>query len=91
MPKKEPPILVAVAGIFVLLSIYGFFWMNWKMVTHSYEYFTELDVNSVSGAGIALGSILLALFMLYYVFYPEGQLARDAVSQRGAGRVTKTE
>ena len=87
-PRKDPPILVVAIGIFVLLSVYGFFWMLWKWSLHSYEFFAELDVASPVGAAIALASAAFVALTLYYMFYPEGQLARDAVAQRGAGRVT---
>ena len=87
-PKRDPPIVVAIIGIFVVLSIYGFFWALWNMGYSSYEFFSELDVTSPSGAVIALLSAFLVVATLYYVLFPEGQLARDAVAQRGAGRAT---
>ena len=87
-PKKDPPILVVIVGIFILLAIYGFFWALWKMGLHSYEFFSDVDVTSPPGAAIVLFSASLLVFVLYYSFYPEGQLARDAVQGRGAGRAT---
>ena len=81
-------LVVAIIGIFVVLSIYGFFWALWNMGYSSYEFFSELDVTSPSGAVIALLSAFLVVATLYYVLFPEGQLARDAVAQRGAGRAT---
>ena len=87
-PRKDPLILVIFVGIFVLLSTYGFFWSLWKMGLHSYEFFTELDVKTPSGAAITLGSAGLFIAFCYYSFYPEGQLARDAIADRGAGRMT---
>ena len=87
-PKKDPPVVVVAIGVFVLLSIYGFCWAIWKMVKHNYEFFSEVDVTSPAGAVTASGSAALAAIVLYYVFYPEGQLARDAVQDRGAGRNT---
>ena len=87
-PRPDHPVLVVFVGIFVLLSIYGFFWMCWKMGLHSYEFFSELDVRSPYGAATTAGGALFFTVALYFCFYPEGQLASDAVAQRGDGRVT---
>ena len=87
-PRREPAALVVVAGIFVILSCIGFVWGCWTMVTRSYEFFAELDVHSNAGMTIAISSAIFAVLALYYTFYPEGQLARDAVAQRGEGRKT---
>ena len=87
-PKPDHPVLVAFVGIFVLMSIYGFFWMCWTMAMRSYEFYAEIDVRTPSGAVTTVGSALFGAVVLYYVFYPEGQLAKDAVAQRGAGRKT---
>ena len=87
-PRKDPLIVVVLIGIFVLVSVYGFFWTLWKMSLHSYEFFAELDVASPVGAATALASAAFLALALYFIFYPEGQLARDAAAQRGAGRVT---
>ena len=87
-PRKEHPALVIAAAVFVVLSTAGFLWMCWLMVKNSYEFFGEVDVATPSGAGIAGSSALLAAATLYYILYPEGQLARDAVQDYGHGRVT---
>jgi len=81
-PKREPAVLVAFGGFFVVLSVIGFFWMCWKMTLHSYEFFLEQDVGSRSGQAIIGGCALLLITTLYYVFYPEGQNASDAVALR---------
>ena len=76
--------LVAVGGFFVVMSIWGFFWMCWKLAKHNYEFFTALDISSPSGAAVACGSALSALAALYYIFYPEGQLACVVQSRSGS-------
>lgn len=81
--KKEPLALVVVAGIFVLLSIIGFSWGNYTMATRSYQFLAELDYHSYSGVATAGGCAALAAITLYYMNYPEGQLASDAVAMRG--------
>ena len=82
--KKEPLALVVVAGIFVLLSIIGFVWANATMATRSAQFLAELDYRSATGATTAGGCAVLAAITLYYINYPEGQLASDAVAMRGA-------
>lgn len=88
-PRKDPPALVVAVGIFILLSVYGFFWSLWKMGFHSYEFFTELDVRSPTGMAWVISTAVFVGYFYYYCFFPEGQLARDAVAQRGGGRVTQ--
>ena len=69
-----------VAGIFVLLALWGFGWMNYTIVASSAAFFKELDTTSTSGAAIAVGSAALMAYVLYMINYPEGQLARDAAA-----------
>lgn len=80
MVRKTPPIVVAITGIFVLLSIYGFYWMNKQMVTNSYQFLADLDYSTLSGKAIAASCAALFMYFLYMINYPEGQLARDAAS-----------
>ena len=90
-PRRDPPALIVAFGTFVLITTYGFFWMLWTMGSRSYGFFAEVDIASPGGALVAVGGAALAATTLYYVLYPEGQLARDADADRGAGRVTKRE
>ena len=70
----------AVAGVFVVLSVWGFVWMNKTIVENSYAFLRELDLTSLSGAGIAASCAALFVYVMYMINYPEGQLARDAAS-----------
>ncbi len=73
-------IATAVAGVFVVLSVWGFYWMNKTIVVNSYAFLSELDLTSLSGAAIAASCAALFVYILYMINYPEGQLARDAAS-----------
>ena len=80
---KEHPALVVAALIFVVLSIVGFFWANWLMISRSYETLSTLDLKSPMGAATLAGCVALAGAFFYYIFYPEGQTAAEGVASRG--------
>ena len=80
---KEHPALVVAAFVFVVLSIAGFTWANWLMVTRSYETLSSLDLKTPTGAATMAGCAALAAAFLYYIFYPEGQTAAEGVAARG--------
>ena len=77
-PRKDPPILVVIVGVFVVVSIIGFIWMNKLIVKNSFSFLSGLDLATVSGGATAAGFAAFVLIALYYINYPEGQLARDA-------------
>ena len=68
-------------GVFVVLSIWGFFWMNKVIVMNSGSYLSELSpFGSAMDAGIAAVCASLFVYIMYMINYPEGQLAKDAAA-----------
>ena len=75
-------IIVVATGIFVLLSVVGFIWANKLILENSFVYLSQLDVSSMSGAVTAAVSAAVVLTLLYFINYPEGQLARDVAAEQ---------
>ena len=74
------PALVIATGIFVLLSVIGFFWMNKLIAQNSYSYLASLDYSNTWNIATASGCVALFAYIVYMINYPEGELARDAAA-----------
>ena len=74
------PALVIATGIFVLLSVVGFFWANKLIAQNSVAFLAALDYSSIWGFATASGCVALFAYFLYMINYPEGELARDAAA-----------
>lgn len=72
--------LVIATGIFVLLSVIGFFWMNKLIAQNSYSYLASLDYSNMWNIATASGCVALFAYIVYMINYPEGELARDAAA-----------
>ena len=82
--------IVALTGFLVVLSVVGFAWMNKIIAQNSVNYFSQLDLSSMTGAATAAGAATLVAVVLYYINYPEGQLARDASAGFAPPKIKKT-
>ena len=81
MVNANHPGVVGVTGVFVVLSICGFFWMNKVIVMNSVSYLSELNpFGSTMDAGTTAVCAGLFFYILYIINYPEGQLAKDAAA-----------
>lgn len=83
------PALTAVTATFAVSSTVGFFWVLYKMATHSTDYLAALDLTTTGGAATLGGWACLCAVLLYLVFYPEGERAADASALYGAGKVSE--
>lgn len=83
MARKDPLALVIFGGVFVVLSVIGFVWANKLMAASSWEYLSSLDLKTIEGGATLGGCVVLAAIALYYINYPEGQLAKEAIEDRG--------
>jgi|EP00900_Chrysochromulina_parva_P024174 hypothetical protein len=72
--------LVIATGIFVLLSVIGFFWMNKLIAQNSYSYLASLDYSNMWNIATASGCVALFAYIVYMINFPEGELARDAAA-----------
>tara|TARA_B100000780_G_scaffold134493_1_gene94270 strand:- start:334 stop:603 length:270 start_codon:yes stop_codon:yes gene_type:complete len=83
MVSNKHPVLVALTLIVAVLSIAGFVYINWVIVSRSVAFVVALDLASWSGLATGAGVLALLAYFIYMVNYPEGQTVSDAVSQRG--------
>ena len=80
MVNPKHPAVVIGTGIFVVLSIAGFCWMNKLIAVNSFEFLTALDYSDYTQVAIAGGCAALFAGFIYMINFPEGELARDAAA-----------
>ena len=74
-------VVVTTAG----LSTVGFFWASKLMVQNTFSFITGLDITNPWDAGVAALCAFVFAVTLYYINYPEGQLASEGIADRGKG------
>ncbi len=74
-------VVVTTAG----LSTVGFFWASKLMVQNTFSFITGLDITNPWDAGVAALCAFVFAITLYYINYPEGQLASEGIADRGKG------
>ena len=81
LARKPNVIFMSVVGIFTMVSVVAFFWMNSVIVRNSYEYLAHLDYSNTSGKATLGACAALFVYAMYMINYPEGQLASEAASK----------
>ena len=74
-------VVVTTAG----LSTVGFFWASKLMVQNTFSFITGLDITNPWDAGVGALCAFVFAVTLYYINYPEGQLAAEGIADRGKG------